>query len=97
MFQACLLRINKLETINFLSKTILNIKIKKMGLFDLFRRKTDAEKNIISLRKLRKETIVKEKISLFHDMIPTVCRRIKGLERRFGQIDYYIYYIYSNH
>tara|TARA_B100000787_G_C16134801_1_gene269090 strand:- start:92 stop:679 length:588 start_codon:yes stop_codon:yes gene_type:complete len=40
-----------------------------MGIFDLFKRKTDAEKNIISLRKLRKETIVKEKISLFHDMI----------------------------
>ena len=40
-----------------------------MGIFDLFKRKTQAEKNIIFLKKLRKKTIVNETKSLMHSMI----------------------------
>jgi len=40
-----------------------------MGIFDLFKRKTQAEKNIIFLQKLRKQTIVKETKSIMHSMI----------------------------
>lgn len=40
-----------------------------MGIFDLFKRKTQAEKNIIFLQKLRKKTIVNETKSLMHSMI----------------------------
>jgi len=40
-----------------------------MGIFNLFKRKTQAEKNIIFLRKLRKQTIVNETKSLMHSMI----------------------------
>ena len=40
-----------------------------MGIFDLFKRKTQAEKNIIFLQKLRKQTIINEAKSLMHSMI----------------------------
>ena len=40
-----------------------------MGLFDLFKRKTVAEKNIEYLQRLRKKTIVQEKKSMMHEMI----------------------------
>ena len=40
-----------------------------MGLFDIFKKKTTAERNIIKLRKLRLNTIIHESKSLMHSMI----------------------------
>lgn len=40
-----------------------------MGLFNLFRRKSQAEKNITFLQNLRKKTVVNETKSLMHSMI----------------------------
>ena len=40
-----------------------------MGIFDIFKRKSTAERNIDYLRKLRKKTIIHEKKSVMHDMI----------------------------
>jgi hypothetical protein len=40
-----------------------------MGLFDIFKKKTTAERNIIKLRKLRSKTIVHETESMMQDMI----------------------------
>tara|TARA_B110000046_G_C12990312_1_gene397557 strand:+ start:287 stop:841 length:555 start_codon:yes stop_codon:yes gene_type:complete len=40
-----------------------------MGIFDFFKRKTQEEKNVIVLEKLRKQTIAHEPKSLMHDMI----------------------------
>ena len=42
---------------------------KRMGLFDFLKKKTQAEKNIIFLQKLRKKTVVKETKSVMHGMI----------------------------
>lgn len=40
-----------------------------MGFFDFLKKKTQAEKNIIFLQKLRKKTVIKETKSVMHDMI----------------------------
>jgi hypothetical protein len=43
-----------------------------MGIFDIFKRKSPAERNIAFLRQLRKKTIIHESKSKMHDMIVMV-------------------------
>lgn len=52
-----------------------------MGIFNLFKRKTQAEKNIIFLQKLRKKTIVNETKSIMHSMIVSSVHDASGLDQ----------------
>lgn len=52
-----------------------------MGIFNLFKRKTQEEKNIIFLQKLRKKTIVNETKSIMHSMIVSSVHDASGLDQ----------------
>jgi hypothetical protein len=52
-----------------------------MGIFDMFKRKTRAEKNLIFFQKLRKQTIVSETKSVMHEVIISDEHDSSGLDQ----------------